>query len=204
MQGDVHLCKTATSVNTHECVPVAHFPGHARGRVGVECDVCPRQLTAVERRPPPALVRLQRVGAVPGRPGSATPGATRDWVPYLARPSPALRLYGQLEPSPGVGDLPREIDRPHRDSLGTGPCRLRRPQRRYLSGPLPAKACPAPCSLGREQFRDLTSCARLSPEPGGRDHAEVALADLAMTPPQTIRPHQGLYRRSDLFLNIGT
>jgi len=43
------------------------------GRVGVECDVCPRQLTAVECRPPLALVRWRRVGAVPGRPGSATP-----------------------------------------------------------------------------------------------------------------------------------
>ena len=27
-------------------------------------------------------MRWQRVDAVPGRPGSATPGATRDWVPY--------------------------------------------------------------------------------------------------------------------------
>ena len=36
-------------------------------------------------------------------------------------------------------------------------------------------------SLGHEQFRDLTSCAGLSPEPGGRDLAEVALADLPMS-----------------------
>ena len=55
-------------------------PGHARGRVGVECDVCPRQLAVVECRPPLALVRWQRVDAVPDHPGSATPGATRDWV----------------------------------------------------------------------------------------------------------------------------
>jgi len=44
----------------------------------------------------------------------------------LARPLPVLRLYDQLEPSPGVGDLPREIDRPDRVLLGIGPSRLRR------------------------------------------------------------------------------
>ena len=85
----------------------------------------------------------------------------------------------------------REIDRPDRDLLGTraiqaeasAPCR-------YLTVPLPARACPAPCSLGHEQFRDLTGCAGLSPEPGGRDLAGVALADLAMTRPETVRPHQ--------------
>jgi hypothetical protein len=58
------------------------FAGVPRGRVGVGCDVCPRQLTAVERRPPLALVRWQRVGAVPGRAGAAIPGATRDRVLY--------------------------------------------------------------------------------------------------------------------------
>jgi len=46
----------------------------------VECDVCPRQLAAVECRPPLALVRWQRADAVPVPPGSATPGGTRDWV----------------------------------------------------------------------------------------------------------------------------
>jgi hypothetical protein len=56
---------------------------------------------------------------------------------------------------------------------------------------------------GRGQFRDLTSCVRLSPEPGGCDLAEVALADLTMTHPETVRPHQGLYGISDFFLNIG-
>ncbi len=70
--------------------------------------------------------------------------------------------------------------------------------------PLPAKACPAPCCLGHEQFRDLTSCARFSPEPSDRDLAKVALADLAMSRPETVSPHQGLYRLSDFFLNIGT
>lgn len=41
--------------------------------------------------------------------------------------------------------------------------------------PLPAKACPALCSLGHEQFWDLTSCARLSPEPSGRDLAKLSV-----------------------------
>lgn len=40
----------------------------------MECDVCPRQLTAVQCRPDLVLVHWQRVDAVPGRPGSAIPG----------------------------------------------------------------------------------------------------------------------------------
>ena len=87
----------------------------------MECDVCPWQLTAVERRPPLSLVRWQRVGAVPGRASSAIPGATRDWVLYWRdRYLRFACLYGQLEPSPGVGDLLRETDRPDRDHLGKG------------------------------------------------------------------------------------
>jgi hypothetical protein len=37
---------------------------------------------------------------------------------------------------------------------------------------------------------------------GGRDLAAVALADLPMTPPETVSPHLGVSRSSDLFLNI--
>jgi len=69
----------------HECVLAAHFPGMPAGRVGVECDVCPRQLTAVECRPPLALVRWRRVGAVPGRPGSATPVLAQAVLAQAAR-----------------------------------------------------------------------------------------------------------------------
>ena len=70
----------------------------------------------------------------------------------------------------------------------------------------PGDAVPGMADLpgGRGQFRDLTSCVRLFPEPGGRDLAEVALADLAMTHPETARPHQGRHRLSDFFLSIGT
>jgi hypothetical protein len=41
-------------------------------------------------------------------------------------------------------------------------------------------------------------CARSSPETGGRDLAEVALAD----PPMTVRPHSGLYRLLCFFSDI--
>jgi hypothetical protein len=73
------------------------FPGHARGRVGVECDVCPRQLTAVECRPPPGASAL----AASGR-GSRprwlrfTRGHHQGLGAVLARPSPVLHLYDQL------------------------------------------------------------------------------------------------------------
>ena len=65
--------------------------------------------------------------------------------------------------------------------------------------PLPAKACPASCSLGHEQFRDLTNCARLSPEPSGRDLAKVALADLAMSRPETLVPTKASKRYPTFF-----
>ena len=79
-----------------------------------------------------------------GRPGAGAlaasgRGSRAPWLRYtrghqglgavLARPSPALRLYDQLEPSPGAGGLLREIDRPDRGLPGTGPSRLRRPHR---------------------------------------------------------------------------
>jgi len=68
--------------------------------------------------------------------------------------------------------------------------------------PLPARACPAPCSRGYEQSRDLTDCARSSPQTSGRDLAGAALADLPVTRPGTVRPHLGLYGVSGLFSNL--
>jgi hypothetical protein len=122
-----HECVSAAARTRHRPRPslvlAARFPGMP-GRV--ECDVCPQQLTAVECRPPLALVRWQRVDAVPDHLAPLHPGH-QGLGAVLARPSPVLRLYDQLEPSPGVGDLLREIDRPDRDLLGTGPSRLRRP-----------------------------------------------------------------------------
>ena len=124
-----HECVSAAARTRHRprpsLVPAARFPG-IPGRV--ECDVCPRQLAAVECRPPLALVRWQRADAVPVPPGSATPGGTRDWV--LCWRDRHLRFaYDQQEPSPGAGGLLREIDRPDRGLPGTGPSRLRRPHR---------------------------------------------------------------------------
>jgi len=153
------------------------FPGHARS---VECDVCPRQLAAVECRPPLALVRWQRVDAVPDHlaplhPGAPGTGCCAGATVTCASPVwPAWAITGRRRPA--ARDWPawsRSSGDRAVQAEASAPCR-------YLTVPLPARACPAPCSLGREQFRDLTSCARLSPEPGGRDLAEVALADLAM------------------------
>jgi len=54
-------------------------PGLGRGGVRrLPATADGRRVPAV----PLALVRCQRVDAVPGRPGSATPGATRDWALY--------------------------------------------------------------------------------------------------------------------------
>jgi len=56
---------------------------------------------------------------------------------------------------------------------------------------------------GRSRFRDLTSCVRLFPEPGGRDLAEVALADLAMTTLRSLDPTKAGTGYPTVFLNIG-
>jgi hypothetical protein len=73
-------------------------------------------------------------------------------------------------------------------SSGDSPATLRRPHSAYLPVPLPTRACPAPCSLGHEQFRDVMNCTGSSPETRGRYLAGVALADLSMTRPGTVRP----------------
>jgi len=179
------------------------FPGHARG------------LGRGGARRLPAAPGGGRVRAASGASGLAASGrGSRPlWLActrghqglgaVLARPSPVLRLYDQLEPPPGVGGLLRGIDRPDRDLLGIGPSRLRRP---HSAGTSLCRCRPRhawhPVSLGREQFRDLMSCARLSPERGGRDLAGGALGDLAMTRPETVRPHQGLGRLSGFFSNL--
>jgi hypothetical protein len=140
-----------------------------------------RQLTAVEHRPPLALA--SRVGTVPGRAGSAICGATRDWVLYWRDRHRRFACMASLSHHRAsatccarLTDLIAIFWGQGRPGWG-----VRTAQPRYLAVPLPAKACPAPCSLGHEQFRDLTSCARLSPAPGDRGLADVALAGLAMT-----------------------
>jgi hypothetical protein len=160
-----HECVPAAARTRHRprppLVPAARFPDMP-GRV--ECDVCPRQLTAVECRPPLALVRWQRVDAVPGRPGSAAPGATRDWVLYWRDRHLCFACMTSLSHH-RASVWTRETGRPDRDLPGIGASRLRRP---HGAGTSLCRWQPRPARhsvLGHELFRDLTSCARLSPDP---------------------------------------
>ncbi len=73
-----------------------------RGRVGMECDVCPRQLTAVECRPTLAPRALAASGRGSRPPRLRCTRRHRGPGAVLAGPSPVFRLYDQREPSPGV------------------------------------------------------------------------------------------------------
>jgi len=53
--------------------------------------------------------------------------ATRDWVPCWRDCHLCFACMTSLSHHRAVGGLPREIDRPDRGLLGTGPSRLRRP-----------------------------------------------------------------------------
>src|ERR1700729_3145080 len=79
-------------------------------------------------------------------------------------------------------------------SSGDSPSRLRRPDS--------ASSCPALCSLGN----DSSGISRTAPDhpgkPGGRDLAGVALAELPMTRPETVRPHPGFYGLFYFFSNL--
>ena len=85
-------------------------PDHARDQVRVECDIGPRHLTIVECRPPwrqgtgPEWTRfpIARLRYTQ---------ATRTWTLYWRDRNLRFHLYDQLEPSPDIGDLLREIDR---------------------------------------------------------------------------------------------
>jgi hypothetical protein len=184
-QGPGQLCRrrqplAGTLTRCHDCAnpalpapaagassPVPGMPATGSGR---KCGVGPRQLMTAGCRPPLAPGRAgSEMDGVPDRSGSATPGATRTWVPYWRDRHLRFHLYDQLKSSPDIGDLLR----PDRDLLGIARHAEAFTQCRYLAVPLPAKACPAPCSLGSEQFRDLANCARSFPgRPGGRELAE--------------------------------
>jgi hypothetical protein len=85
-------------------------PEHARDRARVECDSGPRHLTIVECRPP----RRQSAGSEWTRFPIARlryTRATRTWALYGRDRNLRFHLCGQLEPSPDIGDLLREIDR---------------------------------------------------------------------------------------------
>jgi hypothetical protein len=85
-------------------------PEHARDKVRVECDIGPRQLTIVECRPPwrqdtgPEWTRfpIARLRYTQ---------ATTTWTLYWRDRNLRFHLYDQLEPSPDIDDLLREIDR---------------------------------------------------------------------------------------------
>ena len=84
-------------------------PAHARDQVRVECDIGSRHLTIVECRPPwregigPDWTRfpIARLRYTQ---------ATRTWTLYWRDRNLRFHLYDQLEPSPDIGDLLREID----------------------------------------------------------------------------------------------
>ena len=85
-------------------------PVHARDQVRVECDVGPRHVTIVECRPP------WRVGI--GSEWTRFPiarlrytHATRTWTLYWRDRNLHFHRYDQIEPSPHIDDLLREIGR---------------------------------------------------------------------------------------------
>src|SRR5690242_19055169 len=88
----------------------ARVPEHARDQVRIECELAPRHLTIVERRPPwredlapdwtsTAIARLRY---------NAT---DKSWTLYWADRHQRFHTYDRLVPSPTVDDLLAEIDR---------------------------------------------------------------------------------------------
>ncbi|MGW5188956.1 DUF3024 domain-containing protein [Kribbella sp. NPDC004138] len=89
---------------------IAKVPEHARDQLRVECELAPRHLTIVERRPPwredlgpdwasSAIARLHY---------NAT---DRSWTLYWADQHQRFHTYDQVGPSQSVNDLLTEIDR---------------------------------------------------------------------------------------------
>ena len=85
-------------------------PENARGQLRVECELAPRHLTIVERRPPwhenlgpdwttSAIARLRY---------NAT---DKSWTLYWSDQHQRFHLYDQLAPSRNIDDLLTEIDR---------------------------------------------------------------------------------------------
>ena len=85
-------------------------PEHVRSQVTVEYDVTPRDLTIVECRPP----WRQGIGPEWTRFPIARlryTQATQMWTLYWRDRNLRFHRYDQLEPSPNIGNLLREIDR---------------------------------------------------------------------------------------------
>ncbi len=86
-------------------------PGHARDRVRVECDVGLRHLTTVECRLPWRQSAGSESTRFPISPAPLHPEPPGTGCCTGATVTCASHLYDQLGPSPGIGDLLREIDR---------------------------------------------------------------------------------------------
>ena len=86
-------------------------PGHARNRVRVECDVGLRHLTTVECRLPWRQSAGSESTRFPISPAPLHPEPPGTGCCTGATVTCASHLYDQLGPSPGIGDLLREIDR---------------------------------------------------------------------------------------------
>jgi len=84
---------------------------NAADAVGAECDAGPRHLTIVEYRPPWRQGRWQRMDAVPDHPAPLHPGPPGPGRFTGGTVTLRSRLSEELEPSPDIGGLLREIDR---------------------------------------------------------------------------------------------
>jgi Protein of unknown function (DUF3024) len=84
-------------------------PPHAQDQVRVECDIGSRQLTIIECRPP----WRQGIGPEWTRFPIARlhyTQATKMWTLYWRDRNLRFHRYDQLEPSPDISDLLREIE----------------------------------------------------------------------------------------------
>ena len=159
-----HRPDARTARTRHRPRPPLVPAARSRDRVRVECDAGPQYLTIAGYRPP------------------WRPGADSEWTRF-----PVTRLRYTRPPGPSrftggtvtCASTSMTSSSHHRTSAtccarstatrsrssGDSPSRLRRPaQCRYLTVPLPAGPARHPAPQGYEQFRDLTDCARSSPE----------------------------------------
>ena len=139
---------------------------NAADAVGAECDAGPRHLTIVEYRPPWRQGRWQRMDAVPDHPAPLHPGPPGPGRFTGGAVTLRFHLSDELEPSPDIGGLLREIDRDPITIFWV----IARPGRGVHAVPVPDCAVTSqglPGILfpqGYERFWDLMDWARSSPE----------------------------------------
>jgi hypothetical protein len=141
-------------------MPAAYSRACPRPGFQVGCDICPARSSSTGR--PDASDAGCKWTRLSDQPGSLHP-VTRTWLSWRDRHR-RFHLVDELEPSPGIGALLREIDRDPIANFWA----MARPGWEVRTVPTwppsPARACPAPVSQGYEQFRDLMDWARQSPE----------------------------------------